>query len=98
MDGELNPFRSGVERVLARTPVPVVPMGLKGMWGSFFSRHDDRALKQPFRRVWSRVSLVIGPPLAAREVTAAGLARRVARLAGVVPPPNRSAEVAAVSP
>lgn len=97
-DGEMHPFRSGVERVIARTPVPVVPMGLKGMWGSFFSRHDDRALRQPFRRVWSRVSLVIGPPIEPADVTAARLARRVARLAGVAPPPNRSVEPAAASP
>ncbi len=89
-DGEMNPFRTGIERIVARTPVPVVPMGLKGMWGSFFSRHDDGALQRPFRRVWSRVFLVIGPPVAAEEVAAARLARRVARLAGVVPPPSRT--------
>ena len=29
-DGEMNPFRTGVERILERTPVPVVPMALKG--------------------------------------------------------------------
>jgi len=90
-DGEMNAFRTGVERIVARTPVPVVPMGLQGMWGSYFSRQGEGALRQPFRRVWSRVTLVIGPPVAPEEVTAAGLARRVARLAGVVPPPNRSA-------
>lgn len=91
-DGEMNAFRSGVERILARTPVVVVPMAIKGMWGSYFSRHDDRALRQPFRRIWSRVALVVGPPLPPGEATAARLSRRVARLAGVAPPPNRSTE------
>lgn len=89
-DGELNPFRSGVERILARTPVPVVPMGLKGMWGSYFSRKDGAALKRPFRRVWSRVSLVIGPALAPDEADAETLSRRVARLAEMAPPPSRA--------
>ena len=36
--GELNPFRPGIERIVAETPVPVVPMALHGLWGSFFSR------------------------------------------------------------
>ena len=41
-DGQMNPFRSGVEKIVARTPVPVVPMGLRGLWGSFFSRKEGR--------------------------------------------------------
>jgi 1-acyl-sn-glycerol-3-phosphate acyltransferase len=39
-DGAMNVFRTGVERIVRRTPVPVVPMALKGMWGSFFSRKE----------------------------------------------------------
>src|SRR3546814_10194524 len=42
-DGEIAAFKSGVERVLARAadagrPVPVVPMALRGMWASMWSR------------------------------------------------------------
>ncbi len=91
-DGELNPFRRGVEKVVARTPVPVVPMALKGMWGSFFSRKDDKALRQPFRRIWSRVTLVIGPAMAPEEVEATALSRRVARLGGMLPPAGAGGE------
>jgi 1-acyl-sn-glycerol-3-phosphate acyltransferase len=87
-DGELNPFRTGVERIVARTPVPVIPMALKGMWGSYFSRKDGAALKRPFRRVWSRISLVIGPAVAPEEADALALSRRVARLADMTPPPT----------
>jgi 1-acyl-sn-glycerol-3-phosphate acyltransferase len=61
-DGELNEFKSGVEKVLAESPVPVIPMALQGLWGSFFSRDPGKGL---FRRLWSRVTLVAGPPLAA---------------------------------
>jgi 1-acyl-sn-glycerol-3-phosphate acyltransferase len=61
-DGELNEFKSGVERVLAESPVPVIPMALQGLWGSFFSRDPSKGL---FRRLWSRVILVAGQPLAA---------------------------------
>ena len=48
-------FRPGVERIVGRTPVPVVPMAIRGMWGSFFSHKDGPALRRPFRRVWSRI-------------------------------------------
>ncbi len=91
-DGEINPFRTGVERIIARTPVPIVPMALKGMWGSYFSRKDGDALRRPFRRVWSRVSLVIGPAMSPDEADADSLSRRVARLADMIPPPNRDVE------
>jgi len=82
-DGRMNEFRRGVEKIVARTPVPVVPIALKGLWGSFFSRKHGRAMSRPFRRVWSRIEVVIGEPLAPDEVTASGLAERVALLRGL---------------
>ena len=45
--GELNPFRPGVQQIVAATPVPVVPMALSGLWGSFFSRsHRGSAMRR----------------------------------------------------
>jgi hypothetical protein len=38
----LRAFRKGIEHIVARTPVPVVPMGLSGLWGSLFSRARKR--------------------------------------------------------
>lgn len=37
-DGEIGVFKAGIERIIQRTPVPVVPMALRGPGGSFFSR------------------------------------------------------------
>jgi len=88
--GELNVFRPGVERIVQRTPVPVVPMALKGMWGSFFSRKGGAAMRRPFRRFWSRIDLVIGEPVPPQEVTTEGLAVRVAALGGFEPPAPRT--------
>jgi 1-acyl-sn-glycerol-3-phosphate acyltransferase len=85
-DGEMAPFRLGVERIVERTPVPVVPMALIGMWGSFFSRWGGRAMTRPFRRFWSRVEVRVGEPVPPEEVTAHGLAERVAALGGFDPP------------
>lgn len=82
-DGELQPFRSGITRILAETPVPVVPMALSGLWGSFFSRIDGKAMQTPFRRgLFSPIELRVGPPLAPAEVTPEGLRERVAELRG----------------
>jgi 1-acyl-sn-glycerol-3-phosphate acyltransferase len=53
-DGAMGPFRPGVERILATDPVPVVPLSLDGLWGSFFSRKGGKAmaaLPRPSRRV-----------------------------------------------
>jgi 1-acyl-sn-glycerol-3-phosphate acyltransferase len=83
-DGNMNPFRTGVERILQRNPVPVVPMAIKGL-GSFFS-HQQRGKRRPFRRIRSRVELVVGAPLQPSEVTAESLAGAVAKLGGFTPP------------
>jgi 1-acyl-sn-glycerol-3-phosphate acyltransferase len=68
--GELYPFRGGIKRIIERTPVPVVPMALKGLWGSFFSRRDGPAMTKPFRRgVLSRIGLEVAPAIAPAQVT-----------------------------
>src|SRR3989449_2805395 len=81
-DGDLGPFRPGIERIVERTPVPVVPVALRGLWGSFFSRRDGRAMSRPFRRFWSRIECVCGEPVPAALVTAAALQERIAALRG----------------
>lgn len=82
-DGSIKTFRPGVDRILARRAVPVVPLALRGMWGSIFSRRDGalRRARLP-RRFWSRIELVGGAPLAAAEANAAVLEARVGELRG----------------
>jgi 1-acyl-sn-glycerol-3-phosphate acyltransferase len=80
--GDLSPFRPGIERIVARTPVPVVPLALRGLWGSFFSRMGGPAMRRPFRRFWSRIEVVAGPPIPPEFATAAALQARVAELRG----------------
>jgi len=86
-DGKLSPFRPGVEKVVERTPAPVVPVALVGLWGSFFSRQGGKAMRRPFRRVWSRVIIRVGEVVAPEDATAQGLAERVAELGGWETPP-----------
>lgn len=82
-DGEMDSFRGGIERVIARSPVPVVPMALRGLWGSIFSRRDTflKRMRLP-RRFWSKIELVAGPAVPADQVTAALLEEKVRALRG----------------
>jgi 1-acyl-sn-glycerol-3-phosphate acyltransferase len=80
-DGELGEFRGGVMKLLESNPVPVVPLALQNLWGSYFSRKDGAAMSKPFRRGWfSRVGLVAGDALPPAAVTPAGLRERVSHL------------------
>jgi hypothetical protein len=83
----MNPFRSGIERIVRETPVQVVPMALHGLWGSMFSRKDGSAIKLP-RRFRAQLTLVVGEPVPPRQVTAAGLEQRVRALLAEAGPPE----------
>lgn len=79
--GELYPFKGGVARIVARNPVPVVPMALSGLWGSFFSRKDGPAMSKPFRRgFFSRIELNIGAPIPPEQLDVNALHATVAAL------------------
>ena len=78
-DGEIDAFRPGIERILQETPVPVVPMALRGLWGSFFS-HDGGPFRNP-KRFWSRIEIVAGQPVAP-QASADELRKEVLTLRG----------------
>jgi len=84
-DGALQPFKGGVMKLVEGRPeMPVVPMALQNLWGSFFSRVEKgEAMVRPFRRgLFSRVGLVAEAPIPARDVTPELLRERVAGLLG----------------
>lgn len=81
-DGELQPFKAGIEKILQRTPVPVIPMALRGLWGSFFSHKDGQAFSTLPKRFWSKICVVAGQPQEAATVKAEGLQQTVLGLRG----------------
>ncbi len=82
-DGEIAPFRSGIERILARRPVPVIPLALRGLWGSVFSRRDSALGRTRLpRRFWSRIAVAVGLPIIATEANASVLEEKVRDLRG----------------
>ena len=80
-DGAIAEFKGGVMKLLETHPVPVVPLALQNLWGSFFSRMGGRAMSRPFRRgLFSRVGLVAGPAVPPGAASTALLKERVGAL------------------
>jgi 1-acyl-sn-glycerol-3-phosphate acyltransferase len=92
-DGQLQPFKGGIMKIAEQAradalgDVPVIPMALTDLWGSFFSRIElsggqPTAMVKPFRRgLFNRVGLEVGPARPASTVTPELLHSAVARLA-----------------
>ena len=86
-DGTLQAFKGGIMKILENAQrdgldVPVVPMALTNLWGSYFSRIEKgTAMVKPFRRgILSRVGLIAGPALPPSSVQPEVLQARVAAL------------------
>jgi 1-acyl-sn-glycerol-3-phosphate acyltransferase len=81
--GDMIPFRPGVSRILKETPVRVVPVALRGLWGSFFSRAGGAAMTRPWRmRPFAKIGLAAGAPVPALQATPDTLQARVQALRG----------------
>ena len=82
-DGEINEFKGGVMKIIERTPVPVIPMALRGLWGSFWSRDKGNPVQRSVRRgPFSRLELVVGEPQDPESVTPSHLQEVVKSLRG----------------
>ncbi len=81
-DGEIGIFKRGVDTIISRSPVPVVPLALQGLWGSWFSRESGKAMLKRPKRFWSKVTIVAGDAVSPDEATADVLRERVVSLRG----------------
>ncbi len=81
-DGQIHDFKPGIEWIIERSPVPVYPMALRGLWKSLFSRSGGRAffkLPRGFRR---RIELHVGEPIPPDQARAGDLQDQVQALRG----------------
>ena len=76
-DGELAEFKTGMEKIVNENRVPVIPMALSGLWGSFFSHKGGPALTRLPKRFWSRVKLNVGEAVTADQVASQDMRRWV---------------------
>ncbi|MFN1582248.1 MFS transporter [Vibrio rotiferianus] len=81
-DGEMNEFMRGIDIILRRSPVPVIPMALKGLWGSYFSRAKGRACKGLPTRFWSKLEIEAGTPVDPKQASAKAMFEKVKALRG----------------
>ena len=81
-DGEMNEFRPGLKRILEETPVPVIPIGLSGLWDSIFSRAKGGLAGRLVRELRRRIGLVVGPIVPPEAVEMPTLAETVRGLRG----------------
>ncbi len=90
-DGQLQPFKGGVMKIIEQAraqgmDVPVIPMALTNLWGSYFSRIElsggqPAAMVKPFRRgMFSRVGLNVGEVADAATLSPESLRDQVAIL------------------
>ncbi|MFT5741661.1 MAG: 1-acyl-sn-glycerol-3-phosphate acyltransferase [Planctomycetota bacterium] len=83
IDGELNAFKPGVRQILQRNNVPVIPLALRGVWGSFFSRKYGKAMSTLFPRGWfNRIELVAGNAFDGNKVELQEMRQRILELRG----------------
>jgi 1-acyl-sn-glycerol-3-phosphate acyltransferase len=79
-DGEMGEFRGGIRRILDRTPVPVIPMALSGLWQSLFARNRDKL--SHIGRLFPNIGLSVGEAVAPAQATPETLQSTVLALRG----------------
>ena len=81
--GEMNEFRGGVAKIVERSKVPVIPMALRGLWGSLLTRDKANLFERSLSRGWrSRLALAVGQPVAPQQATPEYLQEQVLALRG----------------
>lgn len=81
-DGDVQKFRPGIEKIIERNAVPVIPLALCGLWGSWFSRQVGGGIRKIPGKIFSRIEVRVGEAVQPSEVTAAKLELLVRTLRG----------------
>jgi 1-acyl-sn-glycerol-3-phosphate acyltransferase len=82
-NGEIDVFKPGIMRILEDNPVPVVPLALRGLWGSFFSKKVK--MSRLSGRFWSEIEVVAGTRLSPQGLNPEKLRDVVKELRGAKP-------------
>ncbi len=81
-DGDVHAFRPGIEKIIERNAVPVIPVALCGLWGSWFSRQTGGGVRKIPGKLFSRIEVRIGDAVRPADVTAGKLELLVRTLRG----------------
>ena len=81
--GEMNEFRGGIAKIVERSKVPVIPMALRGLWGSLLTRDPANLFERSFARgPRSHLALAVGAPVPPQQATPEYLYQQVLALRG----------------
>jgi acyl-[acyl-carrier-protein]-phospholipid O-acyltransferase / long-chain-fatty-acid--[acyl-carrier-protein] ligase len=64
-NGQMLPFRRGVERIMRNVSAPIIPVNLHGVWGSIFSFERGRFVWKLPRHIPYPVTVSFGKPMPA---------------------------------
>lgn len=79
--GGLGRFKPGIEWILKRDAVPVIPIAISGLWGSVFSRKYLHSRFRWWPRNWGlKVTLKCGAPMQPERVTVNYLQQVILRI------------------
>ncbi len=79
-DGNMRVFRDGIEKIIERRAVSVIPMALQGLWGSAFSRQRSNIFYRLFKGFKSSIGLVVGDMVEPKQASAKMLQDKVSEL------------------
>jgi len=82
LDGNINEFKPGIEKIIKASAVPVVPIALRGLWGSFFSHQGLGAFLTLPKKLWAKIDVVVGVRVEPQQVSAQLLYEKVSALRG----------------
>ena len=72
----------GIDLIIKRSKVDVIPIALQGLWGSYFSREGGHALLKWPKRFWSKVTIIAGECVSSEETNSQLLRQQVIDLRG----------------
>lgn len=78
-DGTIDVFKSGIEKIIKKNPVPVIPIAIQGLWRTSFTRNPERKL---LRNIWAPIGVVADQAIAPNEVNCQLLHEKVQALRG----------------
>lgn len=82
--GDMSEFKGGIKKIIDRTPVPVIPMALRGLWGSMLTKQKGNTFSRGFKRgIRSKLTLAVGESVIPENATPEYLQTLVAELRGV---------------
>jgi 1-acyl-sn-glycerol-3-phosphate acyltransferase len=80
--GDVAKFQPGIDDIVKRTPVPVIPLALRGLWGTWSSRERGSALKGFPTSYMKKITVVAGDFVAPEEATRLSMYDKVTKLRG----------------